>query len=152
MFKPDKLPYKKYINDYELNLIIPSEIKDVEKFKTELNLVVKALAMRNDEEGFKKLIVQKEYSSIDEKTADVICELTAMKRIKAEGGRINMCKAVEKIKEEAREEGIKKGKYNIIVKMMKNGMPDDMLIQYCGISSDELDKYKKGLLAEKTEI
>ena len=63
-----------------------------------------------------------------------------------------MCKAVEKIKEEAREEGIKKGKYNIIVKMMKNGMPDDMLIQYCGISSDELDKYKKGLLAEKTEI
>ena len=156
MFKPDKLTYKKYINDYELNLIIPSEIEDAGKFKTELNLVVKALAMRNDKEGFKKLMIQKEYSSIDEQTADVICELTAMRRIKAEGGRVNMCKAVEEIKEEAREqgkkqgeaEGRKQGEYSMIVKMMKNGMSDDMLIKYCGISHDELDKYKKALLAK----
>ena len=63
-----------------------------------------------------------------------------------------MCKAVEKIKEEARaegmEKGIEEGRYNIIIKMMKNGMSDDMLIKYCGISTDELDKYKKALLAK----
>ncbi|HIV16653.1 MAG TPA: hypothetical protein IAB17_01540 [Candidatus Alectryocaccobium stercorigallinarum] len=67
-----------------------------------------------------------------------------------------MCKAVEKIKEEAREEGKKQGeaegrkqgKYSMIIKMMKNGMSDDMLIKYCGISPDELDKYKQALSAE----
>ena len=36
----------------------------------------------------------------------------------------------------------------MIIKMMKNGMSDDMLIKYCGISPDELDKYKQALSAE----
>ena len=132
MFKPDGLSYNKYINDYNLNLIVPSEIKDTEKFRTELKLVIRALAVRNDDEAFEKLIEKEEYSSVDTMTADVICGLTTLKRPKQKaGGKIDMCKAVEEIKRKAMdkgmEKGIAKGIDKVVVSMLMNNVsPEDI--------------------------
>ena len=143
MFKPDDLEYNKYINDYNLNLIVPSEIKDTEKFRTELNLVIRALALRNNDEAFEKLIKNEEYSAVDMMTADVICEMTKLKRPKQKaGGKIDMCKAVEGIKEKAREEG----KREVIFAMIKEGMEDSLILKLCKITREALEEYKEEVL------
>ena len=128
MFKLDDLDYNKYVNDYNLNLIIPSDIKDTEKFRTELGLVIKALAARNDDEAFEKLITKEEYSAVDIMTADVICELTTLKHQKQQtGGKIDMCKAVEEIKRKAMDRGIKKGIDKVVVSMLANNvLPEEI--------------------------
>ena len=124
MFKFDDLTYNKYVNDYNLNLIVPSEIKDTENFKTELGLVIRALAVRKDDEAFEKLIKKEEYSAVDMMTADVICEMTKLKRPKQKaGGKIDMCKAVEEIKRKAKDRGIEE----IITAMLMNDVsPEDI--------------------------
>ena len=116
------------MNDYNLNLIIPSDIKDTEKFRTELGLVIKALAVRNDDEAFEKLITKEEYSAVDIMTADVICELTTLKHQKQQtGGKIDMCKAVEEIKRKAMDRGIEKGIDKVVVSMLANNvLPEDI--------------------------
>ena len=146
MFKKTAYNSLKYINDYSLNLIVPSEINDAEKFKSEFRLVVKALALRNDKDGFRSLMEDDEYSSVDVKTADVICELTAIKRQMAYGGKINMCKAVEEIKRDAMDEGIEKGIDQIVISMLKNNISAAEIAKMTGLSLDKIRKIEEKVL------
>lgn len=159
MFKPDTLAYNKYVNDYDLNLIIPEEINDIEKFRTDLNLVIKAMAARNDDEAFEKLIGKDEYKAVEPMTADVICELTSLKRPKIAGGKINMCKAVEEIKRKAMERGIERGIEKgiergiekgietgidkVIVSMLSNNISPEEIARMTGMSLERICNIEK---------
>ena len=74
-----------FVNDYKLNMIIPSEIHDVNKFVSDFQLVIQALAARNSKKDFYNLLSNNEqFYSVDVKTADLISELTTLKLPKAE--------------------------------------------------------------------
>lgn len=153
-----------FVNDYKLNMIIPSEIHDVNKFASDFQLVIQALAARNSKKDFYNLLSNNEqFYSVDVKTADLISELTTLKLPKAEGGRINMCKAVEELKqdffdegkevgieqgmkqgiEQGIEQGMKNGKRQIIITMINNGVSDDFIIKNCNVTLNDLEQYKK---------
>jgi hypothetical protein len=143
--------YKKYVNDYNLNLIIPSEIKDTYKFKTDISLVIRALAARNDDEEFEKVIGE-EYSDVDIMTADVICELTALKRPKPKaGGNIDMCKAVEEIKRKAMDKGIEKGIEQgmekgidkVVISMLINNISAEDIARMTGVPLERIRDIEK---------
>ena len=80
------------------------------------------------------------------KTADVICELTAIKRQRAYGGKINMCKAVEEIKRDAMDEGIEKGIDQIVISMLKNNVSAAEIAKMTGLSLNKIKKIEEKIL------
>ena len=99
----------KFVQDYKLNLIAPASIpdEDFEKFHTELKQALKYVKYSSDKNRLKQMVDEDEsYSHISRKTADMINIVTGSE-LEYETGKdeVNMCKAIQGIKEDARLEG-----------------------------------------------
>ena len=55
MFSPDTESLRRYVPDYKLNLIVPHEITDFDKFKTSLGMVLEVIKYASDESAMEKL-------------------------------------------------------------------------------------------------
>ena len=97
MFEDINQDISKYINDYKLNLIIPKEIKDFQKFKSEFGKVMKYIALADDNKAFEKLAEDEYYGKLNKETVRMLNECVGM-----EDG-IDMCKALEDMRKEAVE-------------------------------------------------
>lgn len=90
------------------NLIAPASIpdEDFEKFHTELKQALKYVKYSSDKNKLKQMVDKDEsYSHISRKTADMINIVTGSE-LEYETGKdeVNMCKAIQEIKEDARLE------------------------------------------------
>lgn len=99
----------KYINNYKLNLIVPSEIKDFSNFKSSFGKVMEFLNKSKDKEQLKRLLETKKdfYSNMDAQIAYLLKEVSGIKikmQKNREGG-IDMCKAFQQMKQDAIKEG-----------------------------------------------
>jgi len=96
--------YLAYVPDYKINLISPAEIEDFGKFHTELSTAMKFLKYSSDKKKLKKVLSEdKSFESVTRKTADLLNIVTGA-NLKIEGnseGGVNMCKAIEEIKNDA---------------------------------------------------
>ena len=104
----------KYVQDYRLNLIAPASIpdEDFSKFHTELSQAFKYLKYSSDKDKLKKIVDgDQSFKCISRKTADMINIVTGSE-LEFDKGKdeVNMCKAIEGIKEDARLEGKIEGK------------------------------------------
>lgn len=107
----------KYIPNYNLNLIVPEEITDFDRFKTELGCVLEFLSMDHDVKKTKALLNEKKdyFSHLDWDSAKLINVCANLKfpmpesENNAEGG-FDMCKAFEDYKKEGRKEGKEEGR------------------------------------------
>lgn len=99
---------KDFVNDYRLNLITPNEIDNFEKFASELGLLLEFIHNSDDMKTLRDIMnSRKEYQSVDVNTVNMINTYTkANIKIDNEvGGEINMCKAIQDMVEEGRNEG-----------------------------------------------
>ena len=64
------------VDDYHLLLIIPAEIKDFSKFKTELGKAMKYIAVSEDKEAVKELEKDEEFKEIGIEIVRLINECT----------------------------------------------------------------------------
>ena len=105
-----------YVPDYKLNLIVPEEIKDFEKFKTELGPVLEFISDAGDGKRLAKALAEKEdrwsVLGIEEINLLNICldtklELTSDSE---EGVKNNVCKGIIELQEMSRAEGKAEGK------------------------------------------
>ncbi len=97
-----------YVNDYKLNLITPQEITDCTKFASELGIVFEFIQKSDDKERLRDIIEsQEKYHHIDATTVDLINTYTAanISTENAEGGKVDMCKAIQEMIEDGRAEG-----------------------------------------------
>ena len=98
---------KPYVNDYKLNLITPQEITDFSKFSSELGFVFEFIQKSDDKERLRDIIESKEaYHHIDATTVDLINTYTAanIPTEETEGETIDMCKAIQEMMEDSRQE------------------------------------------------
>lgn len=104
MFEDINQDISKYINDYKLNLIIPKEIKDFQKFKSEFGKVMKYIALADDNKAFEKLAEDEYYGKLNKETVRMLneCVGETIKCVGMEDG-IDMCKALEDMRKEAVE-------------------------------------------------
>ena len=51
----------KYVEDYKVNLLVPNEIRDFDKFTTDFGKVMKYIAVSNDKNALKELYKTGEY-------------------------------------------------------------------------------------------
>ena len=120
---------KPFINDYNLNLITPSEILDFSKFSSQLGVAMEFIQNSNDKKKLRAIIETKdEYKSVDVGTVDIINIYTDAKisKRKAEGGKVNMCTAIQGIYEDGKTEGFAEGVDSLakLLKLLKPGSKD----------------------------
>lgn len=100
----------KYISDYHINLIVPKEIQDFSKFKSEMGKVLEFISASGDSEKMKKVIYEnkKAYLHMDVDSATMISEFTNtkidIKNYEDEEEGVNMCKAIDDMIKEAVDE------------------------------------------------
>ena len=104
-----------YVSDYKLNLIVPEEIKDFEKFKTELGPVLEFISDDGDGKRLKKALKEKEerWSVLGNEEVNLlnIC-LKAKLEISSDSGEgvgNKVCKGIIELQEMSKAEGKAEG-------------------------------------------
>ena len=124
----------KFIPDYKINLVVPADFQEDEyrKFHTPLGQVLEYIRVSRDKEKLIQLL-QKDprYSRMERDSANLINIVTNSNlTYPEEGDEINMCKAIEDMRAEAkakgraegREEGRAEGNTERILTDLKNVM------------------------------
>lgn len=110
--------YKEFINNYRMNLVTLQDIKE-ENFRTGLKQLIGVMKRSEDKEAVREYIEEnaEEFSHLDEETFDVMSVMVNQKDLvkykescKTEEGEIDMCRAIEGIREEGIELGIERGR------------------------------------------
>lgn len=106
MFEDVSEDVLQFVSDYKVNLIVPKEIKDFTKFKTELGKALKYISVVDQKEEYKELTKQEEYQDVNKETAILLKEVAGINvKVKKEEEKVNMCKALQDITDEAIEKG-----------------------------------------------
>lgn len=126
---------KKYVDNYRLNLITPGEIKDFNKFSSELGIVLECIQNSDDNHRLHDIMESKEkYRSVDVATIDLINAYTStnISTNEVEGGKVDMCKAIDDMIEEGRIEGRKEGREDVMAEIKQ--------LRASGLSADQILK------------
>ena len=94
-----------FINDYKLHVIVPDEIKDFEKFKTELGLALEFIASSQEDDRIEKIESNPRFSAVMNETVHLLNMCTGSKlELNEKEGEVDMCKGIEDLKKRVREE------------------------------------------------
>lgn len=113
MFRIQDREILKFVPDYHLNLIVPEEIRDFNKFTTQLGAVLEYCQCSADKERLRKLRESKEKEGflLDREAVEVLNEcVNAGIKLPEQEGVIDMCKAMDGLMEESRLEGLMEGR------------------------------------------
>ncbi|MBS6196057.1 MAG: hypothetical protein KH828_10815 [Clostridiales bacterium] len=128
--EPNSIPEKiqKVLPNYKINLLHAGNIKGLENFKTDLQLVFGMLQYRQDKHKMREYINQntKELNEMDNETCDVIGVLLhEEKRMTQyrtrERKETGMCKAFDEIFADERQEGRREAQREVIKKKLAKG-------------------------------
>ena len=115
------------LNDYRLDLLVPGEIEDFSKFHTELGAVLEVLKVMEDREAMAELMRKKSnvYERLPRDAAELLRIFAKIDmEIEEDEEEINMCRAIDEMMAEAREEGVRAGeemgRESLITNMMRN--------------------------------
>lgn len=125
---------RRFVDNYHLHLIVPAEIDDEDftKFHTELSLALKYVKYSNNKERLREMVSEDtSYKSVSKKTADMVNIVTSsMLCFNSGEERVDMCKAIEGIRNDAKlegieegiKEGIKEGVLKTLISLVKDGI------------------------------
>ena len=120
---------RKYIPNYTINLIDAERIENLEVYQKDLQVIFGLLKCRKDKKKLRQYVEdnQKFFKSVDEDTGVAISSFinseSVMNKLKNqnEGGKVNMCKAMEDWAAEERAEGREENLVNLIRKKLEKG-------------------------------
>ena len=146
-----------YINDYKVNLLVPSEIKDFKPFKSHFGQIMNFIKCSKDTNELKTLLEtqHKFFSNIKRQEALVLELSTGAKFTNATTSRggVNMCKAFEQMKDEGRREGLETGRREGLHIGLAEGLQtgraegltegeDKLTSLLCLLSDEDLQRFK----------
>lgn len=106
---------KELFHDYKMTLVCVEDFEDLSIFRTDVRLLLQALKLRNNRDAMDELFEQEEYQNVSEVTVRTIAVMTDYTEIleyledRDEEGEVNMCIAVEGIREKYINKGIETG-------------------------------------------
>lgn len=110
MFDESSKNVLQYVSDYKLNLIIPKEIDDFSKFKTDFGKAMKYISVADKKEEYIRVSNDTLYKTLNVETAILLNNCIGLQIPIKEGEvQIDMCKAWEELKLEVIEEGLAQG-------------------------------------------
>ena len=124
----------KYVDDYHLHLIVPSEIIDFNKFRTSLREVLEIIKASEDRKMMQEVIeTNPRFRNIESEAVSAINVFTGMKvPVNEKERKMDMCKAWEEQRlydrAEGRAEGKAEGKAEDIIELLEDvGIPSPVL-------------------------
>lgn len=107
MFSEDIVPeILDEVEDYRLHLIIPSEIEDFSKFKTDFGKVMKYIAVSESRSEMSKLCEDEMFRTVGVDTVRLINECTGSNiEVEEEEEVVDMCNGLRELLEEERKKG-----------------------------------------------
>lgn len=142
-----------FIPDYRINLISPYSIPDakLDQLHTSLREVLLFIKHSKDKNRLRDMVTaDPHFLSVDQKAGQVIKLLTGSDfEIREEEGAINMCKALDDLKEEGRQEGLTGAIFSLLSEL--GTIPEAIRVQIQEEKSMEvLNLYLKKAAAAKT--
>lgn len=135
-----------YVNDYKLNLIVPSEIEDFSLFRTELRNLLQMIAAADSKDAVGKLMEDESFTHLSIETVRLINSCTGAE-IPIEDGvkEVNMCKGIEDMKRHAMESGVEQGTQMAttlaIQNMLELGVSEEKILSK--YSQEELNRARE---------
>lgn len=143
--------YLEYIPRYRMPLTELSRLnrEDIMSFNTELREVCVFLKYSKDKNGLQKFFEDNPRKTISAKGYNLINEITNSGMKPLEGDEeTDMCKAIEDIREEGKNEGRDEERFSLLVELVNEGSIDvDKALEKLHMSLDEF--YKKKTEYEK---
>ena len=103
---------KKFVSDYHINLVVPQEITDFDKFRTTLGEVLEIIKVSEDKAAMKQLLATNpQFAAMDNESVSAINTFIGVNiPVNTEGSVTDMCKAWEDQREEDRNAGCAEGR------------------------------------------
>ncbi|MBE5927279.1 MAG: transposase [Lachnospiraceae bacterium] len=134
MLDTDNSEILEYVSDYKLNLIVPNDIEDFGKFKTELGKVLNFINYSEDKEEIRRRYLNEEGNEENRFSRDAVILLNeyvkADIRITEEGEDKDMCKGIKDLMDEARGEGREEGEdrlATLIIRVKESGRDIELM-------------------------
>lgn len=133
MFKETDLDILRYVNDYHINLIEPKDINDFSKFRTELGKVLEFINASDSLAKMKEILENNHeyYLHMDLESARMIETFGKanidMKQYEKNKEEVDMCKAIEDMILEGKQEGIQEGIKALIEVAKELGATTDII-------------------------
>ena len=142
---------KPFVNNYKLNIYDYHRETDFSRFKTENRYLFEILSNRNNKQNLMKVFEDVEaHCKLDSYSAELLLKMADVKYdvkkiIETKNGEVNykVCKAIDDLKQEARDEGYKSGKHD----GYKSGMDDGYK---SGITYTLIELYREHLISLDT--
>lgn len=116
-----------YVSNYKLNIMVPAEIEDLDKFSTDFKYVMEFLQNTKDDDKLYEIMEEyiEEYGDTEPETVMLLNQVADLGlEINEKEGKVNMCKAwndrIEKGREKGRQEGREKGRQEGREEVCKN--------------------------------
>lgn len=148
---------RKYAPDYRINLVNAMNLTDVEKFKTDLQMVLGMIKCRESKDELAEYIDKNSsfFESVERDTINVMAAVLNMEKIKEyasdleKGERGNMCKALQDMWNEAEERGEERGSakriYAVVRNMLNKGMDVSEICELAECSQEYVEQVRKEL-------
>ena len=115
----------KFVPDYKMNMVVPEEIDDFDKFSTELGAVLRYCQCSGDKEKLKELVEENKDSGfyLGREAVQVLneCVNAGLKEPEKEGDVVDVCKAVEGLVAESQAKGREEGGIIMLATLVKDG-------------------------------
>lgn len=143
--------FKQYIPNYHINLVTLRELRE-ENFHTDVRELIGFMKRRRSKKALEEYCRENKerIRQMEEDTFEAVSvminqpELIKKKAIYEEGGKINMCKAMEDWKEELLKEGMERGIKAMILDNMEEGVPKERILKklqkHFGLDADSAEK------------
>jgi hypothetical protein len=114
MFDDTEAQLLSFIPDYRINLLAPSRIpkEDFEKFRTDVGPLLEYIKNQKDKEKLDEIMHENDrFRSVDSETASLINTITGSRlKFDTREEKIDMCKAIDDMRKESKEEGRTEGR------------------------------------------
>ena len=143
-----------FVQDYRIHLIAPGQMEDEEflKFKTDFGKVLQYIKYSKDKDKLYDLTHQGDrFRDVDIASANLISVATGSElKLEARGGRIDMCKAIDEMRQEsrneARREDRQEGFLEALAGLVQKGLlPLADAAKEAGLSPDEFQTKTSGM-------
>ena len=115
-----------FVNDYTINLLAPIGIpqEDFRKFKTDVGLLLEYIKNQKDKDRLSDVVHGDDrFRSMDAETASLINTITGSRlTIDEQEEKVDMCKAIDDMRKESREEGRMEGVESTCLQNIRNVM------------------------------
>lgn len=119
---------KAVLPEYPIHILDLSQVHDYGNFQSELRIMSELYDRKNNIEEFRNYIEEhEECKEMDNETYWALCVLLNAKELKVrtpqgEGGKTDMCKALQDLLEEGRQEGRIEGRLEALYELVQDGM------------------------------